>query len=350
MIPRYVFSAALAAAERGLLPDDVVRSGIRRLLRKRLQEIEAADPETLRQRSESFMDQCRTAPVAVATEAANEQHYEVPPEFFQLVLGSRRKYSCCEWTDSCSSLDEAEEAALATTCLRAELEDGMDILELGCGWGSLSLYIAEHFPNSRLVCVSNSQSQRNSILQQANERGLRAPEVITADMNSFSISKTFDRVVSVEMFEHMRNHAELLRRIATWLNPAGRLFVHLFCHRNQSYLFETRDESDWMARYFFTGGMMPAESLLLQTQDHMKVTGQWEWNGLHYQRTSDAWLNNMDEHRTDLRQILQRTYGADAAVWRNRWRLFFMACSELFGFRQGTEWKVAHYMLEKQAA
>ncbi|MEZ6066914.1 MAG: cyclopropane-fatty-acyl-phospholipid synthase family protein [Planctomycetaceae bacterium] len=286
-------------------------------------------------------------------ERANEQHYEVPAEFFRAVLGPRLKYSCCQWGRETRDLGEAEDSALEITCERADLRDGQSILELGCGWGSLTLWMAKHYPRSSIVAVSNSRPQREFITNRAKEQGLSNVEVVTADMNGFSPASSglaagkFDRVVSVEMFEHMRNHRELLRRIAEWLAPGGKLFVHLFCHRSQPYLFLDTGPSDWMTRYFFAGGMMPSDHLLSRYQNELTLIDHWRWSGEHYERTSNAWLKTMDDRAAEVDQLLRQAYGEDWAVWRQRWRIFFMACAELFGYQQGREWFVAHYLFSK---
>lgn len=345
----HLFGSAFHAAENGILPDKVCRIGIRRLLNRRLQELESGGVEAQNDRFRSFLKHCDESPVAVVPELANEQHYELPSEFFRTVLGSRLKYSCCEWDDDTVGLDQAEEAALATTCKRAQIEDGMTVLELGCGWGSLSLWMAENYPASRILAVSNSSSQRQFIQGRAAELGLTNLMVVTADMNVFQTMQTFDRVVSVEMFEHMRNHRELLRRISTWLNPQGKLFVHIFCHRLHSYLFETHGSNDWMAKHFFSGGMMPGESLLAHCQQHLELSDRWRWDGRHYERTCNEWLKRQDANKEQLTHLFRETYGpSQAIVWLNRWRMFFMACAELFGFRNGSEWWVSHYLFERR--
>ena len=334
--------------ERGVVPDRWVRAGIRRLLRERLAEIHESDVERATELTECFLAEMNLAPIALTPDKANEQHYEVPAEFYASVLGPRRKYSCCYWPAGVETLTAAEEAALALTCERAELSDGQRILELGCGWGSLSLWMAERYPASQIVAVSNSQSQRAYIQARATERGLGRLRVITADMNDFATGEQFDRVVSVEMFEHMRNWRALFRRIHDWLVPDGRFFLHVFCHRATPYPYEDRGPGDWMSRTFFSGGMMPSDDLALRFQDHLRCTRRWRWCGRHYERTLRAWLALMDSRRAEIMPILARTYGeSEAARWWVRWRLFFLACAELFGYRGGREWWVSHYLFER---
>lgn len=332
-------SVATGFAERGLAPDFALRVGIRGLLADRLRQEAAAN------RTEAFTDSLRAAPIALVPERANQQHYEVPAAFFEQVLGEHRKYSSAWWDEGTRRLDEAESRMLALTCERAQLVDGQEILELGCGWGSLSLWMAAHYPNSRIVAVSNSDSQREYI-------AVRAPanlEVITADMNDFATDRRFDRVVSVEMFEHMRNWPALLERISEWLRPGGKLFVHVFCHREFAYPFETDGEEDWMAEHFFTGGMMPSWDLLPRFQEHLTLEERWQVDGTHYQQTLEAWLKRFDARRGTIRPVLAETYGAEQAErWLHRWRMFFLACSELFGYKGGTEWFVGQYRMVRR--
>jgi len=345
-----LLSIGIAAVEHGIVPDWLTRLAIRRLCRQRLWETEIASHQSSAARAD-FLASLQDGPIAPLPAKANEQHYELPAEFFQLLLGPRLKYSCCYWPDRGCSLAEAEDAALDLTCQRAELQDGQDILELGCGWGSLSLWTAERYPASRITAVSNSAPQRRFIESAAAQRQLTNVRVITLDMNhfaplDFANDGQFDRIISVEMFEHMRNYNLLLSRISAWLRPRGKLFVHHFCHRQWSYPFETHGSADWMGRHFFTGGMMPSAELLREFDRHMNVTAEWNWNGLHYQRTAQAWLENLDARRGEALEILKTPYGKDARRWLGRWRLFLLAVAELFGYDGGQEWFVAHRLMQ----
>jgi len=347
-MPTTATARAVDWVEQGLVPDPVIRMGIRRLLRQRLAELQPDDAGAAAELAEAFIAGMRDAPIALLPERANEQHYEVPAEFFADVLGPHRKYSGCWWPDGVQTLQQAEAAALQATCERAGLADGQRVLELGCGWGSLSLWMAQHHPGSRITAVSNSRSQRQHIEAQAMQRGLDNLDVITCDMNDFDTRQRFDRVVSVEMFEHLRNWPRAFARVARWLADDGRFFMHVFAHRGAPYAFVERDASDWMTRHFFAGGMMPSDDLAPRFQDDLALVRRWRWDGRHYQRTAEAWLRNMDDRRATIWPILEATYGAEAQVWWMRWRLFFMSCAELFGYDGGQQWWVSHYLFERR--
>jgi cyclopropane-fatty-acyl-phospholipid synthase len=340
-----VADLAIALTEKGVLPDVLVRTGIRRLLADRLAEIHARNAEDAARESEAFVAGMRRAPIALVPHKANEQHYELPPEFFAQVLGPRRKYSSAWWPEGTTALAQAEDAALQATCERAGLADGQQVLELGCGWGSLTLWMAERYPASRITALSNSRPQREWIEAEARRRGLANIAVVTSDVTHFDPQARFDRVVSVEMFEHLRNWPQMFARVASWLQADGRFFMHVFVHRSAPYAFEERDASDWMSRYFFSGGMMPSDDLALRFQDDLALVERWRWDGTHYARTAEAWLANMDARRASVWPVLERTYGADqAALWWTRWRLFFLSCAELFAYQQGQQWWVGHYL------
>lgn len=335
---------------KGTLPDSLIRYGIRRRLAKTLREHVRSTPEAQAEAVQAHAAELRQCSVAVSTDEANAQHYEVPTSFYQYALGPRLKYSSAWFDSPKQSLSEAEENMLRLTCERAELQDGQRVLELGCGWGSLSLWTAEHYPNSEITVVSNSATQKEHIDAQAKARGFKNLTVRTANMIHYEGegSEIFDRVVSVEMFEHMKNYEILMKRISTWLKPSGKLFVHIFTHQTAAYHYEVRSEDDWMSQHFFTGGQMPSHSLLTLFQDDLKLEEDWKVNGKHYQATSEAWLRNMDAHRAEIMPIFASTYGeADAVQWWHYWRVFFMACAELWGYRDGEEWLVSHYRFTK---
>ncbi len=338
-----------ALLERNLLPDWLLRIGIRRLLARRIrEESSAGEPKS---RLDAYARDLGRRPIAENTQEANQEHYEVPTHFFQLCLGRRLKYSGCYFPTGGESLDQAEEAMLGLYVERARIADGQEILELGCGWGSLSLYLAERFPRSRVTGVSNSRTQKEHIDTEARKLGLANLRIITCDMNTFDIAAgRFDRVVSVEMFEHMKNYEALMAGIARWLKPDGLLFVHIFTHRRLAYHFVARDQTDWMARHFFTGGQMPSHELLMRFQGRLSLVSDWIVSGTHYQRTAEAWLANMDSHRGEIIPLFRDAYGAgNADKWWSYWRVFFMSCAELWGYRGGEEWIVSHYLFKKVA-
>jgi cyclopropane-fatty-acyl-phospholipid synthase len=358
-----------------VFPDFLLRFGIRRLLRQRLREEDQGGPEPNRAHLLALVEELRRSPIAIETAAANEQHYEVPTRFYQLCLGPRLKYSSCHYPTGRETLAQAEEIMLALTCERAQLADGQEILELGCGWGSLTLWMAEKYPQARISGVSNSATQKLHIDAECARRGLKNVTIVTCDMNRFEppagsrrreeadsasddptvrlVTSTatdpcigrFDRVVSVEMFEHMKNYERLLGNIARWLKPDGLLFVHIFTHRDFAYHFVARDETDWMSRYFFTGGIMPSDDLLLYFQRDVELVNHWNICGRHYGQTAKHWLQNMDSHEPEIRQIFRETYGpGNETKWWVYWRVFYLACAELWNFRGGNEWLVSHYL------
>lgn len=333
--------------ERDLVPDWILRAGIRQLAAERLREEDQGDPERQRARQLRYVEQLKASPIAICTTEANQQHYEVPAEFFLSVLGSHAKYSCCYWQDG-DSLDSAERRMLDLTAERARLENGQAILDLGCGWGAFSLYAAARFPDSAIMGLSNSNSQRQHIEAQARARGLTNLRIVTGDINTFEADRRFDRIVSVEMFEHVRNYRLLLRKVASWMKPDALLFVHIFTHRRFAYPYEVRDASDWMAQHFFTGGQMPSDDLLLNFQEDVKIEDHWVLDGTHYQKTSEAWLTRLDRRRDETLHLFTKVYGEDVALkWFVRWRIFFLACAELWGYRGGSEWVVSHYLFSR---
>ena len=335
----------------GLVPDTVVRAGIRTIVRARLREQEAGGVDAQSERFTTLLGTLRKAPIAIAVDAANRQHYEMPAEFFVHTLGPHLKYSAAWWPPGVAGLADAELKMLELTAERAQIEDGHTVLDLGCGWGSLALHLAGRFPRSRIVAVSNSTAQRAFITDRARAEGLRNLSVVTADVNQFGPDQRFDRIVSVEMLEHVRNHGAIFRRIADWLMPDGRFFAHVFAHRRFAYLYEPDGDANWMARHFFTGGMMPSDDLFLHLQQDLVVEQHWRLGGEHYQRTAEAWLANFDRNRETLDAVLTRVHGAPhVARWRSRWRTFFMACAEMFGYNGGQEWMISHFRFAKGRA
>ncbi|MFT5101511.1 MAG: cyclopropane-fatty-acyl-phospholipid synthase [Planctomycetaceae bacterium] len=333
--------------EQGRVPDALTRFGIRRLLKQRLKKEKKRyqAPNTLSQ----FIDQMISSPLAINTFDANAQHYEVPTQFYDQVLGDHKKYSCCYFEPNVHNLSSAEEAMLALSCERAGVEDGMEILELGCGWGSLTLWLGQHYPNARITAVSNSSTQKSYIDQTAADRNITNLNVITCDMNDFVADQQYDRVVSIEMFEHMRNYKILFERISTWLKPTGKLWFHIFVHHSLPYFFQDEGEADWMARHFFTGGLMPSWDLPLQIPSPLKLENRWPVKGTHYAKTSRAWLNLIDANEQSVRNVFTSSDDpTSATVLFNRWRMFFMACEELFAYNDGREWYVGHYLFSNK--
>ncbi|MEL6987514.1 MAG: cyclopropane-fatty-acyl-phospholipid synthase family protein [Bacteroidota bacterium] len=338
----------LKMAESGKIPDFFIRFGIRHLCKKRLIQEQIDNAEEQQYRYQALINELRKSPIALATDTANEQHYEVPTEFYLLALGKNLKYSCSYYPPDCSLLDAAEEHMLNLYLSRAQIEDGMSILELGCGWGSLTLWMASHFPNAKIIGVSNSNTQRQYIMAECAKRNLHNVNILTEDVNTLSLDSTFDRVISIEMFEHMRNYKTLLKNISSWMKPKGKLFVHIFCHRFIHYPFEIIDEEDWMSKYFFTGGLMPSADTLLHFQDDLKLDARWLINGSHYEKTANDWLANMDANKQKIVPLFEEAYGkGQGKIWYNRWRIFFMACAELFAYNKGQEWLVGHYLFVK---
>ncbi|MGB0453708.1 MAG: SAM-dependent methyltransferase [Bacteriovoracaceae bacterium] len=332
---------------RGIIPDFVIRGGIKSLLKQRLKDEYGEEKELANKRKNELINELRNSPIAIETDKANDQHYMVPTDFFEKSLGARLKYSCCHW-DHATDLDSAEEEMLALTVERAGIQDGDSILELGHGWGAITLYMAEKFPNSKVTAVSNSKSQGDFIKEKAFKKDLNNIEIITANVAEFDIERKIDRVISIEMFEHMRNYQVLLERINGWLTDKGTLFVHIFAHKELSYKYEVVDESDWMSKYFFSGGIMPSEDLFYSFQDHLRIKDYWRVNGTHYAKTARAWLENMDSNRQEILEIFKSHYPkGEERKWFNYWRVFFMSCEELWKFNKGDEWFVGHYLFGK---
>jgi cyclopropane-fatty-acyl-phospholipid synthase len=335
--------------EKDKIPDSIIRAGIRKLLRQRLREEKQVNTELQQAYLMQLIDELKISPIAVNTADANKQHYELPTEFYQYCLGKHLKYSSGYWNNGVTDIDVSEKDMLQLTCERAELINGQEVLELGCGWGSLSLYMSAHYQQSNFTVVSNSRTQKTYIDDQAKQRNITNISVITADMNTFEIDKKFDRVISVEMFEHMRNYEKLMKKISSFLNVDGKLFVHIFTHKEYSYKFEKNDETDWMSEYFFTGGIMPGDNLLLYFIGDFLVEKHWHISGLHYSKTCEAWLKNMDARKKEIMPLFAQTYGKDNALkWWVYWRIFFMACAELWKYNNGAEWMVSHYLFKKK--
>ena len=336
-------------AESGTLPDFLIKKGIEHLCKERLRWAKGIASEALEVHNQDWIKQLKNSPIALVPEKANEQHYEVPPAFFEIVLGKNLKYSCGYWDQTVNNIDISEDKMLEISSKRAALADGQDILELGCGWGSLTFYMAKKYTKSRIFAVSNSNDQRVFIEKKCEAEGITNIKVLTCDMNDFDINETFDRVVSIEMFEHMRNYKKLLNKISKFLNADGKLFVHIFSHKDMVYPFEDNGPGDWMAREFFSGGLMPSHNLLLNFQEDLIIESIWKVSGTHYEKTSYAWLENMDKNKKQILNIFEETYGSNnAQKWFQRWRIFFMSCAVLFGIDNGQEWGVSHYTFRKK--
>lgn len=335
--------------EKDLMPDFLIRIGIRRLLKQRLKDEKKENPEAQKKHLLKLAEELKNSPIAIETKAANEQHYEVPTQFYQYCLGKHLKYSSGFWKDGVNDIDTSEKDMLDITCERAELQNGQEVLELGCGWGSLSLFMSAKFPKSNFTVVSNSRTQKIYIDEQAKLRGINNLTVLTIDINNFNIDKKFDRVVSVEMFEHLRNYKLLFNKISSLLKDDGKMFVHVFTHKTYAYKFEVIDDTDWMSKYFFTGGIMPSNDLFSYFNDDLKIVNQWLVDGMHYSKTSEAWLQNMDKHKAEIIPLFEKTYGKENATkWWVYWRIFYMACAELWGYDKGEEWMVVHYLFTKK--
>ena len=343
-----MISRSVRLVEQGWIPDQVIRFGIRHLCKIRLKELARDNPERFIENNRKLYHDATREQIAVETKKANKQHYELPTEFFKLVLGNYLKYSCSYFKTGRETLTEAEVNTLGLYADRAQLIDGQSILDLGCGWGSMTLYMAERYPNSRITAVSNSHTQRQYIESELGKRGLSNVRVITCDINYLELTETFDRIVSIEMLEHVTNHQVLFAKIASWMNNDALMFVHIFTHLLAGYRFMVKDETDWMAQYFFSGGMMPADQQFLHYQKELCVIDHWVLNGSHYEQTANLWLKNMDHHKQKIMTHFKATYGNSYKIWFQRWRVFFMSCAELFAYRNGSEWVVSHYLFTKR--
>jgi len=331
--------------ETDFIPETIIRIVVRAMLSQKLKEEQLSTPQKKQERLMQFVEELKLSPIAIETKAANKQHYELPTSFFQLILGPNLKYSCALWNNPQDTLEQAEENMLSLYCKRAEITDGQSILDLGCGWGSMSLYLAKNYPNSKITALSNSSTQREYIENKANQLKLNNLKVITANISEYSTESKYDRIVSIEMFEHMKNYQELLRKLKIWLLPKGKLFVHIFCHKDYAYNYDS--ETDWLAEHFFSGGTMPSNDLLLYFQNDFSLSNHWVIDGEHYKKTANAWLANMKKHKKNILSIISSTYGdRETKKWWVYWKLFFIACAETWGYQKGSQWLVSHYLFE----
>ncbi|RKP05690.1 methyltransferase [Thamnocephalis sphaerospora] len=344
-----------ALVDSGMAPDFVLRYGIRRFLAERVAQIRQVGGWEAQTAAEmGYVQVAQTREATINTDEANEQHYEVPTEFLRLCLGKRMKYSACVFPPGVTDLSKAEEITLEEYCRKADLKDGQKVLDLGCGWGSLTLFLAERYPNSVIYSLSNSSTQRAHIEAECKRRNLNNVRVFVGDVAVFefpAITRDFDRILSVEMLEHVRNHPLIFKKVSSWLSHSddARFFVHVFCHRTRSYDFDTEEGDSWMARHFFTGGCMPSESLFMNYQQDLRVVNRWAINGSHYGATSEAWLKTLDSNReTAIERVLDEAL-QEAHVRFNRWRVFFMAVAECFAYDGGEEWGVVHYLFARQS-
>lgn len=337
--------------EKNLIPDPLIRKGIRDLLKQRLLTENKGNVEAQQAHLMRFIEALKTPPATVNAAVKKEQVYEVPVEFYKYCFGQHLKHSCCLWNDGVLDINMAEQEMLELTCKRAALENGQQVLELGCGWGSLSLFMAARYPASSFTAVTDSPAQKQYISEQAEQRGITNIKIVSSEMYALNLSGQFDRVISVEMFEHIGNYQQLLKMIGHALKPEGKLFIHIFTHKEFAYRFDATDNTNLVSRYFFTGGIMPSDKLLFYFNDDVKIQAHWHVSGLHYQKTAEAWLSNMDANKNNILPLFEQTYGKDEAIkWWNYWRIFYMSCAELWGYNNGNEWLVSHYLLKKASA
>lgn len=337
-----------------MVSDAVTREGICNALGLWLAKLDCdGDVEKKMFYKQKFVNKLNEMPIAIQTREANEQHYEVPTAFFLTVLGARRKYSSCYYPTGEESLEQAEDEMLKLVCQRSGLRNGDVVMDLGCGWGATGLWILEHYPQCIVTCVSNSRTQGAHIRKVASERGFSSRlTVITADANVFDTNNRFDLIISVEMFEHMKNYEQLFKKVSSWLKPEGKLFTHILCHREYTYHFKSEEgsDTDWMAQHFFSGGTMPSSDLFLYFQKDVSIEGHWNINGEHYSRTLEAWLERLDANEGTVREIFAREYGhGEVDQQIENWRKFFIYCSEVFACNHGNEWIVAHHLFRKKA-